>query len=525
MTGVRIETGQLGGSPLSRLAQAGEAPTEWYPARPTSPEGWRGRIESVRATTTRGWASALGEALRVTPGSRAASRLAAVADRSGIVVTTGQQAGLFGGPVYTWAKALSALALADAIEAVTGVPVAPLFWAATDDSDLAEASWTIVNGPDGPERLDLGAIAPEGTRVADVPLPDMTGLLERLAAACGSAADQAPLAIVRESWKAGSTVGAAYVAQLRAVLEPLGVAVLDAAHPAVSRAAHPVLVRALHERERVAGRLGDRARELRARGFTPQVPEMGDLTLVFRRDGGRRGRVRRAEGAVAAAAAEAGSLSPNVLLRPVVERAILPTVAYVAGPAELAYFAQVSAVADALALDRPLAVPRWSVTLVEPDVDRVLARHGVDREELADPHAVESRLARSHWPQAVADGVERLRGDLARGVAGLRDVLATEEALLPPAVVDGAARGIDWRLRRLERRITAAVKGREAAMMRDLRLARGALYPLGLRQERALNLVPLLARHGTGLLERMGEGAGAHARALVGGEAVVGTVP
>jgi uncharacterized protein YllA (UPF0747 family) len=213
--------------------------------------------------------------------------------------------------------------------------------------------------------------------------------------------------------------------------------------------------------------------------------------------------------------AEPGTLSPNVLLRPVVERSLLPTVAYVAGPGEIAYFAQVSAVADAIGADAPLAVPRWSATLVEPHVDDILQRYGLNVDDFSDPHAVETRLARQAWPVGVAKALERLRHDLAERLAGVRASLEDLDGLAPSATVDGTGRALEWRLSRLERRINAAVKAREAHLMRDLATARGSLFPAGVRQERALNLIPLLSRHGLGLLDEMRASAMTHARALV----------
>lgn len=522
---VRVDTTPLGGSALSRLVQAGRAPADWCVARPTGADQWRDRIEAVRASASNGWWDALQAAAAPSPGSAAADRLAGVVEGRGVVVTTGQQPGLFGGPVYTWSKALSALALADELESETGIPVAPVFWAATDDADLAEASWTMVAGADGAERLALDVAAPDGTRMVDVPLPDIGALHDRLALACGSAADPRPLDLARRAWRTGSTIGAAYVELLRGILEPLGMAVLDAAHPAVGAAAHPVLVRALHERERIHRALGDRGAAIRAAGHEPQVHEMDDLTLVFHRRDGRRLRVARAHAAVTAASADPGTLSPNVLLRPVVERCLLPTVAYVAGPAELAYFTQVSAVAAAIDAWQPLGVPRWSVTLVEPDVSAILSRYGLEVGDLADPHGAETRLAKAAWPDGVAAAMERLRRDVSGGLAAVRDSVADADGLMPAAPVEGLARTLSFRIGRLERRITAAVKRRDVATARDLRVVRGSLFPGGLRQERALNLLPLLVRHGPPLLEAMRQEAGRHARSLVGAGSASGALP
>ena len=511
---VRIEPAPLGGNALSQLAQSGRAPVDWYVPRPGNWDEWRARAETIGKSSSRNWHAQLAPALGNSSGA-AAARLARVVERQGVVVTTGQQPGLFGGPVYTWSKAMSALALADVIEAETGVPAAPVFWAATDDSDFAEGSYTLLARAGGVDRVAIDSTMPEGTRVADIPLSDVGPALERLAMACGSAADHRVLDIVRAAYAPGATVGSAYLALLRSLLEPLGISVLDAANEAVTRAGHPTVIRALHERERVARALSARSVALRDAGYEPQVADLDDLTLVFERRGSRRERIPRARGAVAAANAEPGSLSPNVLLRPVVERAILPTIAYLAGPGEIAYFAQVSAVAEAIDAHQPLAVPRWSATLVEPHVSAILEQYRLRVQDFADPHAVETRLARDAWPRDVARAMEQLRRDLAERLAGVRSSLEGLDGLAPSATVDGTGRALEWRLSRLERRINAAVKSKEVALIRELATARGALYPNGVRQERALNIISLLARHGLGLFDDMRASATAHARGLV----------
>ena len=514
VSAVRIVPEALGGSPLSRLAQSGRAPTEWYVPRPRTPADWRVRAERIGGSMPGSWYEQLSDAFGPASGA-AATRLARVVEKRGIVVTTGQQPGLFGGPVYTWSKAVSALALADLIEAETGIPTTAVFWAATDDSDFAEGSYTMLARTGGAERVSIESSMPEGTRVADIPLADMSSAVERLALACGSAADERALAAVRRAYAPGATVGGAYLTLLRSLLEPLGMPVLDAAHPAVPRAAHPMLVRALHERERVARALSARVAALQAAGHAPQVADVETLTLVFGRRGSRRERIPRSLGAVAVANAEPGSLSPNVLLRPVIERTLFPTVAYVAGPGEIAYFAQVSAVAEAIGVEAPLVVPRWSATLVEPHIDEILHRYSLRLEDFADPHAAETRLAREAWPADVAQAMDQLRRTLAERLAAVRTALQDLDGLAPAATVDGTGRALDWRLGRLERRINAAVKARETLLMRDLATARGSLFPGGARQERALNLIPMLARHGLELLDDMRTSATAHAQALM----------
>src|SRR5690348_7869136 len=132
MTLPRVITEELGGSPLAQSAQRGEL-RQWYRERPRGAAAWRDYLDQVRASRDEKWLRALAPAFD--PRDAAAERLQRVIDGDGVVVSTGQQAALFGGPLYTLVKALSALALADVLERETGIAVAPVFWAATDDAD------------------------------------------------------------------------------------------------------------------------------------------------------------------------------------------------------------------------------------------------------------------------------------------------------------------------------------------------------------------------------------------------------
>src|SRR5436305_1062587 len=137
MSAPELVTEPLGGSALSQAARAGQLP-QWYRAAPGSAAGWREYAGDVARSVDRDWYVRLEPAIHSS--GPAAERLRRVAAANGVVVTTGQQPGLFGGPLYTFLKALTARALADVLETEHGIAAAPLFWAATDDADFAEAS-------------------------------------------------------------------------------------------------------------------------------------------------------------------------------------------------------------------------------------------------------------------------------------------------------------------------------------------------------------------------------------------------
>lgn len=510
--GLEVRTEPLGGSPLARAALAGRVPPGWYPPAPTGPDEWRLHVDAVQKQFSAGaWLELLSPALDAR--GAAAARLAEVAGGAGVVVTTGQQPGLFGGPLYTLSKALTALALADAVQAHTGVPAAPVFWAATDDIDFAEASRTYVAGRDGLTTLTITTDVPEGTPMAAIPLGgEVAALGERLAASAGALAYEPALRDALASYAVGVSVGDAYTALMRRLLEPLGIAVLDASHPAVRDGAFQLLRRALLQAPATEHALGERATAIVAAGFAPQVADVPGRSLVFRYGAdGRKARVPVAEARGLVTKVARGALGPNVLLRPVIERFLLPTVAYAAGPGEYAYFAQVSAVATALGVAQPLAVARWSGTVIEPHVRRTLARLGVEPNELADVDALAGRMARERLPAAARDAVSALRAAIDAHLGAL----AEAEGAVERPVVDGARAQLAHRVDRLERRLLAAEKRRADAVARDLATAASALFPHGARQERMLNAVPLLARHGPALIDAMLAAARVHAERLI----------
>ncbi len=509
MTQPIVRTESLGGSPLSQAARAGRL-SEWYPAIPHAADGWRAHAEHVVSSVDSGWLDALAPAIAAS--GAAAERLARSAGGRGGVVTTGQQPGLFGGPLMTLAKAITARAVADMLEETTGTPVAPVFWAATDDADFDEAAVVSVALDDGAHELRLESRAPTGTPMARVPMDDeIIALLSTFKGAASSTPHPSFVGAVERAYRSGTMVGDAYVEVLREVLEPLGIAVLDASHPSVLQEGSRLLHSAATQAEQVSAALHARTQAIRAGGFSPQVEEVEGLSLVFTSEHGVKRRLPIHEAMKAGADSR---LSATVLLRPVLERAILPTLAYVAGPGEIAYFAQVSAVADALGAARPLVVPRWSTTIVDARTQRTLDDFRATVEDFSDPHAVFTRAARERVPEGAGQALETLRADTLAGVDRLR---GAANGLLSDPVIDGLRRNLEHRLARTERRLVAAVKAKEAEVMRRLSAARGSLFPHGVRQERKLAYIPFLARYGPALVEQMLDAARVHARAVVAG--------
>ncbi len=513
MSTPRVVTELTGGSALSRAALDGSAPSGWFLPQPRGTDEWRSHAEVVRnAFPGARWLETLRPA--ITASGAAAERLERVAAGHGVLVTTGQQPGLFGGPGYTWLKAISVLAFADRLEREIGIPVAPVFWAATDDADFEEASFTVVSLGTETRRLSIERQGAEGLVMSQLALGDVSAQMAALVESAGSAPQMAILESLREAYQADATIGGAYVQFLRSVLEPMGIAVLDAWHPAVRAAARPTLVEALGRAAIIDEAVALRIVSIERAGYRAQVQRVPRLSMVFRSTVGIKERVPLAQAGDAAQRDDI-VLSPNVLLRPIVERRILPTVAYMGGPGEIAYFAQVSAVAEALGAAIPLVVPRWSATIIEPSVDRMLGRLGMVLDDVRAPHAAERRIGDRAMPAAVRDTMAQLRATVEERLTALTAAVEPH-ALVTHEVLEGARGQLRHRLERLERRLRAAATKRETEAVRDLEAIRAALMPQGVRQERRLNFVPLFARHGDALMAQLKAGAAVHAGSLIG---------
>ena len=513
MSAPRVLSEHIGGGALSRAALEGTAPPGWFLPRPYGVAEWRSYVEAVRSNFPGArWLESLRPAMAAS--GAALERLERVAAGHGVVVTTGQQPGLFGGPGYTWLKAISALAFADRLERALGIPVAPVFWAATDDADFDEASFTTVSIGTECRRLAIERQGSEGLVMAEMPMGDVSPQLASLIEAAGSASQSAILDSLRAAYHPDATVGGAYVQFMRSVLEPLGIVVMDAWHPSVRSAARPTLVDALHKAAIIDEAVALRIVSIERAGYRAQVLRTPKLSLVFRSTVGVKERVPLAQAGDAAQREEL-VLSPNVLLRPIVERALLPTVAYMGGPGEIAYFAQVGAVAEAMGGLPPLVVSRWSATVVEPAVDRMLGRLGMVIDDVRAPHIAERRIGERAMPARVRDALEHLRKALDEQMDGLTAAQGSQK-LVSTEVLAGARAQLRFRVDRLERRFRAAATKGEETAIHDLAAIRAAILPQGVRQERRLNFVPLLARHGDVLVSLLKAGAGLHAGSLIG---------
>ena len=428
-----------------------------------------------------------------------------------VAVVTGQQVGLFSGPAYSIYKALTAARLAEQLNA-RGIPAVPIFWLATEDHDFAEVNHTYVFGPDHrPVKLSVdgnsGAERPVGTiAVVDPPVDR----LREIFAAFPFGEEVAGM--VAESYREGVTFGAAFQSLLQRLLAKRGLLFIDPLDAGVRRLAAPLLREALREGPRLNSKLQERGRELDAAGYHAQVHVEAKTSLVFLLDGDRRITLRRQNGDYASkdrqySIAElmdlAEHLSPNALLRPVVQDYILPTVAYVGGPAELAYMAQSQTLYEDLLHRMPVMLARSGFTLLDSRTAKVMNRFGLTAPKLfRGEDAVREAIAQKLVPETLLNEFEKIQTATARSLDELRAALNAFDPTLG-AAADKSRVKVLYQLSKLERKAAREALIRDHRATEDARYISDLVFPEKHLQERFYSILPFVAKHGLDVMDTL----------------------
>jgi len=429
-----------------------------------------------------------------------------------LVVATGQQVGLFSGPAYTIFKALHAARLAEWLSS-NGIPAVPVFWVATEDHDFAEVNHTwVFDAAHRPLKLEMRRSAsaqPVGT-VALVSPP----VNELRAALRGLPFGEEVADLVEECYRGGSTMGGAFGELMRKLLARFDIPQLDPMLPEFRALAAPALRTAVETHAELTQGVLARNRELVAAGYHAQVHVEEQTSFVFLLENGKRLALRRNGSefghngrrfSTGELVDRAASLSPNALLRPVVQDSILPTVACIMGPAEAAYLAQSEVLYRSILGRMPVVVPRTGFTILDRHSEKLMVRYGLSlpdfftaeevlRERIATrlvPPALHGTLGETG--KAVERAIERLRGDLAAFDPTLGRALDTSK------------RKILHQLSKIEGKT-----GREAMRRSDRATAEaaslyGLIFPERHLQERIYSILPFLAKHGLDLVDHIYE--------------------
>jgi bacillithiol biosynthesis cysteine-adding enzyme BshC len=443
------------------------------------------------------------------PGSPSLEKLA---QPGTVAVVTGQQVGLFSGPSYTMYKVLHAVRLAEWLSA-NGIPAVPIFWLATEDHDFAEVNhvW-VFDAEHRPVKLEMRR-SPSAQPVGGIALA-APPVIELRSALHGMPYGEEVADLVEETYRPGSTMGKAFGELLRKLLARFDVLQVDPIQPAFRKLAAPLLRAAVEAAPELTDAVLERNRELAAAGYHAQVHVEPQTSFVFLLENGKRLTLRRHGNeyvlngrrfTTQELADRAESLSPNAILRPVTQDSMLPTVAYIGGPAETAYLAQSAAIYDRLLGRMPVAVPRTGFTILDQRTEKLMDRYGLRMQDLFHgEEPLRDRIASRLVPQSVAKAMADTTQTLDASFAQLRAELEGFDPTLAKAA-DHSLRKMRYQLEKIGRKTGHEALRRNDRAARDASSIYGLIYPEKHLQERLYSFLPLLATHGLDLTDAVYE--------------------
>jgi bacillithiol biosynthesis cysteine-adding enzyme BshC len=453
------------------------------------------------------------------PASRAAA--AKLADPRTVVIITGQQAGLFGGPLFTLLKAITAMKLAVTVGREHDIDVVPVFWIDAEDHDWAEVSGcTVLDGDASPSTVRLADLAGSG----EVPVGRLT-LDDQIHAALTSLQAALPdsefktdiLDEVRRAYAPGRTMSDAFGRFVESLLGPHGLVVYDSSDPAAKLLARPVFRRELTHPGETAQLAARSGQALVAAGYHAQVTPAEGAVSLFHLNAGResirpfadRATIGERETTIKALLEEVERspehFSPNVLLRPIVQDTIFPTICYVAGPNELAYLGQLRDVYTQFGVPMPLMYQRASATLVDSSTLRFLAKYELPFEALQpQDEAALNQLLQDQLPPTVEQALNDASGAVEAQMAKVAAAVPQIDPTLGGTVQSTLTR-MQHDLRTLQNKVIQAAKRRDETLRRQFQRAQALAFPNGHPQEREVGFVWFANRYGPALVARLME--------------------
>ena len=440
-------------------------------------------------------------------------------EKGAVTIVTGQQVGLFSGPAYAVYKALTAVAVAEELSRA-GVVAVPVFWLATEDHDLDEirAAHFFRQGRVASFELPAGA---EGPRpVGRIPLgPEVETLVGQATEMLEGPGAQRLGEILRASYRSGESYGSAFGKLFAGLFEEEGLILLDPLDARLHRIAAPIYRQAIAESAGLRAKLLRRGRELGRAGYAAQVKVGARSTLLFSLEAGFRRAITESGGAFQAgeksysrdallqkAERAPETLSANALLRPVVQDFLLPTAAYVGGPAEIAYYPQAQVLYEELLGRMPVVLPRADFTLVDAKAAKILKRYAFSVEEIwAGKQEVRRRMELRSLPAALAKEFARSAKGLDRALERLRQPMAKLDTTLLGSL-ERARKASMFHLEKLQRKAGKARDLREGVLTAHEEHLLALLYPNRATASRSLCLLPFLATWGPealGALKRL----------------------
>jgi bacillithiol biosynthesis cysteine-adding enzyme BshC len=434
--------------------------------------------------------------------------------RSGAcAIVTGQQVGLFGGPAFSIYKALSAVKLAEHA-GKSGVDCVPVFWLATEDHDLEEVNEVRIPGADGKlETLVSGAQTKPDAPVGTISFgPEITETVARAGELLG---DSESVQLLGECYRPGENFGSAFAKLFSRLFSEFGVILLDGSDPELDHIAAPLYTATIERAAEFTQALLSRDAQLHAAGYHQQVKITSSSTLLFAIRDGARVPIHQAKSEeflfgeekvsrqqlLEAAASSPESFSPNVLLRPVVQDYLLPTLTYVGGAAEVAYFAQAAPVYQTLLGRITPVLPRFSATLIEPKIKALLDKYGLTIQNVLEgTEVLRQTIGSRRLPPDLQTSFDRAIAAVENSMRAVRESLAELDKTLIESAEHAESKML-YQINNLRARAARAELRHSEVIQRHAEMISNALYPEKELQERAFGGVYFLAKYGRQLMD------------------------
>jgi bacillithiol biosynthesis cysteine-adding enzyme BshC len=436
-------------------------------------------------------------------------------ENGAVAVVSGQQVGLFSGPAYSVYKALTAVQIAEELTR-GGIPAVPVFWMATEDHDLDEVRHATWFDQGKLVRFELPLIAETGRPVGRIPLgAKIEPLVQEAAELLANQGSDLLAQYLIESYRPEETYGSAFGKLFARFFAQQGLILMDPLDSGLHKVAAPLYQHALAERDALNEKLLQRGKDLDRAGFDAQVKVTSRSTLLFRMEDSVRQVVTASSGRFQAGErtwtrdelvhmthTEPENFSPNALFRPVVQDYLLPTAAYIGGPAEISYFAQSEVVYRHLLGRMPVMLPRAGFTLVDAKAKKLLGRYGLAVENVwAGSQGLRHKMEGRSVPNALSKSFDRNQKQIAKMLGQLGKQIEKLDPTLK-GTVERARKRIEFHIDKLRRKTGRAQDQKSGLISAHEQYLESLLNPHKVLQERELCLLPFLARWGaSGLSE------------------------
>lgn len=439
-------------------------------------------------------------------------------------VVTGQQAGLFTGPLYTIYKALTAIKLSNQLKGKYGVEFVPVFWIESNDHDFNEVNH--INVLDSGDALVKIEYIPSnyryGSPIKDVKIDesirDIIKKLEEFSPETEFKCDV--FDILRDSYLSGLSFNQAFGRMMMSLFKDFGLILLDPSDHRLKELMIPLMHREIESELETTNIVNLSGRKLRSIGYQPQIERSEYSTNLFLEEDGIRyklmfingrflvngqGRSLSSSEVIDMLYTQPWKFSPNVCLRPVIQDYILRTVAYVAGPAEISYFAQLKELYEYMDVEMPIIYPRASFIIVEPKVQHAMQVNGLNISELSEDYEkLFAKLSRRKISNHIEESIESIKSK----IAGMFKELSADLKKVDPNmvnIVESTAIKIYHQIDQLKEKTYQMQRNRDEITKRQVKRACMNIYPLGKHQERVFNIVQYLVLHGMNFLNELYE--------------------